>query len=175
VCGCVCAHTCSVSACVCVCVCVCVHVVYHGFHCYCATAPEHPLLQGIEPVIRTYNTLMIACNSSNQWQESLRVYQQVWWGSPVRRDLVPACHAGERMQRIVMAHLDCVTSPAGLGWPVPTCMAQQHCHMTARQKCMFERLGRRSLAGWPISGYAPLRLGERMNFCAFSGVLARLA
>ena len=30
-------------------------------------------MQGIEPVTRTYNTLMIACNTSGQWQEALRI------------------------------------------------------------------------------------------------------
>lgn len=33
--------------------------------------------EGIQPVTRTYNTLMIACNTSNQWQESLRVYDEL--------------------------------------------------------------------------------------------------
>lgn len=31
----------------------------------------------MEPVARTYNTLMIACNSSNQWAEALGVYSQM--------------------------------------------------------------------------------------------------
>lgn len=35
------------------------------------------VLQGIEPVTRTYNTCMIACNSSNHWQEALQVYAQM--------------------------------------------------------------------------------------------------
>ena len=34
-------------------------------------------MQGIEPVTRTYNTLMIACNGSNQWQECLQVYARL--------------------------------------------------------------------------------------------------
>ena len=34
-------------------------------------------VQGIEPVARTYNTLMIACNGSNQWQECLHVYARM--------------------------------------------------------------------------------------------------
>lgn len=32
---------------------------------------------GIQPVTRTFNTAMIACNTSNQWQESLRVYEEL--------------------------------------------------------------------------------------------------
>ena len=34
-------------------------------------------LQGIQPVTRTCNTLMIACNTSGQWQEALRVYEDM--------------------------------------------------------------------------------------------------
>lgn len=33
--------------------------------------------EGIQPVTRTFNTLMIACNTSNQWQESLRIYDEL--------------------------------------------------------------------------------------------------
>ncbi len=33
--------------------------------------------QGIEPVTRTYNTLMIACNTSGQWQTALQLYQEM--------------------------------------------------------------------------------------------------
>ena len=33
--------------------------------------------EGVAPVTRTYNTLMIACNTSNQWQEALRVYDEL--------------------------------------------------------------------------------------------------
>jgi pentatricopeptide repeat domain-containing protein 1 len=29
------------------------------------------------PVTRTYNTLMIACNVSGQWQEALSVYEEM--------------------------------------------------------------------------------------------------
>ena len=34
-------------------------------------------MQGVEPVTRTYNTLMIACNTSNNWQETLKVYSKM--------------------------------------------------------------------------------------------------
>ena len=34
-------------------------------------------LQGIQPVTRTCNTLMIACNTSGQWPEALRVYEDM--------------------------------------------------------------------------------------------------
>ena len=34
-------------------------------------------MQGIAPVTRTYNTLMIACNTSNQWLESLQIYEHM--------------------------------------------------------------------------------------------------
>jgi pentatricopeptide repeat domain-containing protein 1 len=30
-----------------------------------------------KPVTRTYNTLMIACNTSGQWQEALNVYGEM--------------------------------------------------------------------------------------------------
>lgn len=33
--------------------------------------------QGIEPVTRTYNTLMIACNTSGQWQTALQLYEEM--------------------------------------------------------------------------------------------------
>jgi len=33
--------------------------------------------ENVQPVTRTYNTLMIACNTSNQWQEALRVYEEL--------------------------------------------------------------------------------------------------
>ncbi len=39
-----------------------------------STDSMHHGPQGIEPVTRTFNTLMIACNTSNQWQECLQVY-----------------------------------------------------------------------------------------------------
>jgi pentatricopeptide repeat domain-containing protein 1 len=32
---------------------------------------------GIKPVTRTFNTLMIACNTSSQWQEALRIWGQM--------------------------------------------------------------------------------------------------
>ncbi len=35
------------------------------------------LLQGIDPEIRTYNTVIIACNMSSQAQEALRVYKRM--------------------------------------------------------------------------------------------------
>lgn len=34
-------------------------------------------LQGIEPEIRTYNTVIIACNMSGQAQEALKVYERM--------------------------------------------------------------------------------------------------
>jgi pentatricopeptide repeat protein len=34
-------------------------------------------MQGIEPVTRTFNTLMIACNTSGQWQEALQVFNKM--------------------------------------------------------------------------------------------------
>ena len=33
--------------------------------------------QGIEPEIRTYNTVIIACNMSGQAQEALKVYERM--------------------------------------------------------------------------------------------------
>ena len=36
-----------------------------------------PPAQNIQPVTRTYNTLMIACNTSSQWGEALRVYEEM--------------------------------------------------------------------------------------------------
>jgi pentatricopeptide repeat protein len=36
-----------------------------------------PYAQGIEPVTRTYNTLMIACNTSGQWQTALQLYEEM--------------------------------------------------------------------------------------------------
>jgi len=33
------------------------------------------MLQGVPPVTRTYNTLMIACNTSGQWQQALEVHR----------------------------------------------------------------------------------------------------
>lgn len=43
-----------------------------------------PNAQGMAPVTRTYNTLMIACNSSNQWHEALSVYAQLVAAGQVR-------------------------------------------------------------------------------------------
>ncbi len=38
----------------------------------------YPLaMQGIEPEIRTYNTVIIACNMSGQAQEALKVYERM--------------------------------------------------------------------------------------------------
>ncbi len=34
-------------------------------------------MQGIDPEIRTYNTVIIACNMSSQAQEALRVYKRM--------------------------------------------------------------------------------------------------
>ena len=34
-------------------------------------------MQGVEPVLRTYNTLIIACNMCNQPREALAVYQRL--------------------------------------------------------------------------------------------------
>lgn len=34
-------------------------------------------VQGIEPEIRTYNTVIIACNMSGQAQEALKVYERM--------------------------------------------------------------------------------------------------
>ena len=34
-------------------------------------------MQGIEPEIRTYNTVIIACNMSGQAQEALKVYERM--------------------------------------------------------------------------------------------------
>lgn len=42
-----------------------------------AQAVSLPPRQGIQPVTRTCNTLMIACNTSGQWQEALRVYEDM--------------------------------------------------------------------------------------------------
>ena len=39
--------------------------------------PLQHLLQGIEPEIRTYNTVIIACNMSGQAQEALKVYERM--------------------------------------------------------------------------------------------------
>ena len=39
----------------------------------------HAQAEGIKPVTRTYNTLMIACNASGQWQEALGVYESASW------------------------------------------------------------------------------------------------
>lgn len=49
-------------------------------HCtWCLVASSHVLLtlQGIEPEIRTYNTVIIACNMSGQAQEALKVYERM--------------------------------------------------------------------------------------------------
>lgn len=35
------------------------------------------IMQGIDPEIRTYNTVIIACNMSSQAQEALRVYKRM--------------------------------------------------------------------------------------------------
>ena len=35
------------------------------------------VVQGIEPEIRTYNTVIIACNMSGQAQEALKVYERM--------------------------------------------------------------------------------------------------
>jgi pentatricopeptide repeat domain-containing protein 1 len=37
----------------------------------------HAMLQGVPPVTRTYNTLMIACNTSGQWQQALEVHKEM--------------------------------------------------------------------------------------------------
>ena len=34
-------------------------------------------LQGVPPVTRTFNTLMIACNTSGQWQQALEVHREM--------------------------------------------------------------------------------------------------
>lgn len=33
--------------------------------------------QGVPPVTRTFNTLMIACNTSGQWQQALEVHREM--------------------------------------------------------------------------------------------------
>lgn len=37
----------------------------------------HANAQGIEPVTRTYNTLMIACNTSGQWATALQLHEEM--------------------------------------------------------------------------------------------------
>ena len=36
-----------------------------------------PAVQGVPPVTRTFNTLMIACNTSGQWQQALEVHAEM--------------------------------------------------------------------------------------------------
>lgn len=44
---------------------------------WCLSECCHALLQGVPPVTRTYNTLMIACNTSGQWQQALEVHKEM--------------------------------------------------------------------------------------------------
>jgi pentatricopeptide repeat protein len=39
--------------------------------------PSLPLLQGVQPVLRTFNTLIIACNMCNQPREAVAVYRRM--------------------------------------------------------------------------------------------------
>jgi pentatricopeptide repeat domain-containing protein 1 len=38
---------------------------------------DHMNSNNTKPVTRTYNTLMIACNTSGQWREALNVYAEM--------------------------------------------------------------------------------------------------
>lgn len=45
-------------------------------HCYTANNTTIGL-QGVEPVLRTYNTLIIACNMCNQPREAMAVHRRM--------------------------------------------------------------------------------------------------
>jgi pentatricopeptide repeat protein len=51
------------------------------FHARTA-ASRRAQADGTKPVTRTYNTLMIACNASGQWQEALNIYESEWAAPP---------------------------------------------------------------------------------------------
>jgi pentatricopeptide repeat protein len=43
----------------------------------CGALAKAAMPQGVPPVTRTYNTLMIACNTSGQWQQALEVHKEM--------------------------------------------------------------------------------------------------
>eukprot|EP00878_Enallax_costatus_P029882 GHUV01032448.1.p1 GENE.GHUV01032448.1~~GHUV01032448.1.p1 ORF type:complete len:102 (+),score=30.26 GHUV01032448.1:275-580(+) len=55
----------------------------HGGHCklqqYICTAvsPAAHVLQGIQPEVRTYNTIITACNKSGKPEQGLKIYERM--------------------------------------------------------------------------------------------------
>ena len=52
-------------------------MVHHATDDSVWTCRKPPNTQGVPPVTRTFNTLMIACNTSGQWQQALEVHREM--------------------------------------------------------------------------------------------------
>jgi pentatricopeptide repeat protein len=52
-------------------------IALHMRQCPPLQVIDHMNANNTKPVTRTYNTLMIACNTSGQWQEALSVYGEM--------------------------------------------------------------------------------------------------
>lgn len=51
--------------------------VFRLILCHPARCQATHILQGVEPVLRTYNTLIIACNMCNQPREAMAVHKRM--------------------------------------------------------------------------------------------------
>lgn len=100
----------------------------HNLHRFCphlsAQVIDAMNASNTKPVTRTYNTLMIACNTSGQWQEALNVYSEmVRMGhtpnTTTYNALISAHSKAGRFEK-VRSEPGALCSPTGLGcalWP----------------------------------------------------------